>query len=675
MKKKIKKALALILALVMIASIVACGTGTEDDSSDPVNTPAPTDPSTPATPSPEHPADMTIEQRLALMNTATHSSEIPDWTGPQLTLRVWQGAGTGDPTRVLAGNDVISAEITRVTGITIDSSGSFDNAGMDQESVVAVRAATGDFPEIAYNVGTNTDLVRGDVLYDLTDLIPLYAPIAYERITTMAPNFWEQGHEFTGRHYQVRNSWWPQTQDEQRHISELLGVNNIEQDRLNRIQGAQDTMGWVSVLWVRDDVLKLVYPNAKSQDEIEAMFAAQGHFTREQVYDIPITSKDDFFDFLYKIRDAIDEHDINVGGRPVYPTYVNQGGDNWALGSFLIGVLNGLRDWNYFTEFDLTQRRIVIGYEQDFFRDDMRRIARFVRDGITPASNLIEDGDTFRNRLDNGEFVVTYSGDGMRPNPEALEAAGHDFKYRTLFLDIPQNTTRRVLGNFENGGHMGISIFKDKVAEEDVPQVLMWINFLMSASGMDLLSWGPESAGLWEWQADGSRKFTDPALEDALVYRTDASVIENYNLISHEGGFNRHFPGIYPGIMLGGVFSPRYQSNNMDDRNPNDWHTAFRTGIFDDPVYSRVPFSAGLDIWFFFHIPDVQRYWDVWGSGFEPLMTRSLAANSDEEFDRLFDNMLRFGRENGLDENAVDEINAFFQETFPETWEAMLQGN
>jgi len=89
MKKKIKATLALILALVMFASIVACGVKDGDDNDDPINTPAPQDPGTSATPTPE-PADMTIEQRLALMSTAQHSSEIPDWTGPQLTLRVWQ---------------------------------------------------------------------------------------------------------------------------------------------------------------------------------------------------------------------------------------------------------------------------------------------------------------------------------------------------------------------------------------------------------------------------------------------------------------------------------------------------------------------------------------------------------------------------------------------------------
>jgi len=675
MRKKVKIVFSLLLVLVMLTSIIACAANGETQQPDP--TPAPETGTGTATADPEPtdvPEELTIAQRLELMNTAVYSSELPDWTGPQLSLRAWHGHGLGDPTRIIASNDVISAEIARVTGVSIDFTNSFDNAGMDLESRIAVQVATGDFPEIGYNID-HRDLIRGDALYDLTDLIPVYAPIAYNRITAMAPGLWSRGFDHTGRHYIVRSSWWPQSVAEQVQVAELMGVDSDPDRIAATIQRPGDHMGWTSVFFIRDDILKMIYPEAKSQDELEAIFMQNGGFTRDQVYDVPIRSKDEFFDFMYRIREVLDENDVNVGGRPVYPTYVFQGGDNWWLCSFLIGQLNGLFEWNYYTQYDHTQGRIVMEFEQPFFRDDFRRLSAFVRDRITPASNLIEDGDTFRNRLDNGEFVLTYG--AMEPSRDSLQAAGHEFRYRRMFLDIPQDTNRRVIGRVENGGHLGVSIFTDSVAEEDVPQVLMWVNFLMSPAGMDLLNWGPEYAGLWEWQADGSRKFVDPALEDAILHSSDHPLVESFNLISTDGGYAKNFPGIYPGIMAGGVFGPRYQYvRDAAARSPDQMFDFFQTGYFHQTVRSRISFAGNTNFWnYTAAIPEMERWDTVRVTGFEAMLTRCLAASSDAEFERLFDEALRFSQENGMTQDTLDAINAYVQENFAEQWAGLQGGN
>ena len=48
--------------------------------------------------------------------------------------------------------------------------------------------------------------------------------------------------------------------------------------------------GWIFIL-IRDDLLKLVYPNPLTQKEIEDIYLQYGKFTREQVFDVPIKSR------------------------------------------------------------------------------------------------------------------------------------------------------------------------------------------------------------------------------------------------------------------------------------------------------------------------------------------------------------------------------------------------
>ena len=676
MPKKVRNVVVWLLLAVLAASTFACSA--KKPASETLATQAPTpakEETKTAAPAPteEPPAELTIEQRIALMGSATYTSEIPDWTGKQMKLQVWEGHGTGDATRVVSTNDVVSPEIQRITGISLDASRSFDNGGMDFPSKLAVLAATNDLPDIGYNV-KYLDLISEDKIYDLTDLIPVYAPHIYERIQSLGPVTYSHGFENSGRIYNLPCSYWPQNPEELNTLASLAGVT-LDPLRTSRVYGLGDTMDWTSVFYIRDDILKLIYPNAKSQDEIEAMYIANGAFTREQVYDVPIKSKDDFFDFLYELKRVIDENKINENGRPVYPTYVNMGGDNWWVCSFLIGQLNGLAAWNYFTYFDLATKHIETGFKQDFFIEDFRRCARLVRDGVAPESCLIDDNEVFQNKLNNGEYALTYG--RIVPNAEILSAAGKPYRYRKMYIDIPQALNRNVVTRGENPGSMDVAIFKDSVAEEDVPQILMWLDCLMTNAAMDLMTWGPESAGLWEYDGQGGRRFLDKDLEDCLVYGKVNGMNEKYNLACDIPGADHclNFPCIYPGVRTGYFYGPKYQYNNYQDRQADLANDKFSTGIFQVIHKSKLPISNAANIWMFFNaVPDMQRFWDVRGTGFEPMMTKCLAARNDAEFDAAYDAMVKFAADNGYTDESVAACEAFFKETYPDDWAGYLAG-
>jgi hypothetical protein len=113
-----------------------------------------------------------------LLDSVQDSSDLPTWTGKQQKLTVWMAHGTGTSERAKATNDVVAAEIKRVTGIEIDIENSFDNGGNNLETKLSMLAAANDWPSMVYIDDSTSlkQLAQNDKLYDLSSMMPQYAP-------------------------------------------------------------------------------------------------------------------------------------------------------------------------------------------------------------------------------------------------------------------------------------------------------------------------------------------------------------------------------------------------------------------------------------------------------------------------------------------------------------------
>lgn len=198
--------------------------------------------------------------------------------------------------------------------------------------------------------------------------------------------------------------------------------DDVDMDKYKYIAIPEERLGVNTQVYVRDDILKLAYPEAKTQDEIEELYLKNGEFTREELYDVPITSKEEAFEFFYKIKEVIDENNITENGKPVYATYAFSGQDNWALLAGLESGINGIPNVDYFTFFNVQTKKIDVLFKQDFFKEDMLRFNKFVRDGVASEASLIENNEIFTNKLNNGEYAISYA--WLIPDNAKLEAAG-----------------------------------------------------------------------------------------------------------------------------------------------------------------------------------------------------------------------------------------------------------
>lgn len=607
-----------------------------------------------------------------LYDTVSDSSELPDWEGDTLKLTYWYGHGMGDTIREKAENDVYWPEIKRIFGIEFDSENSFDNGGLDLESKMAMLASTNDWPSVGDSVlkPSTEDLITEDIIYDLTELIPEYAPHYWDMINKASPNRVKKGWNNTGKLYGLGYF-------DEKDLPTLQRLYpDMDLDKYSYIARQEEA---TIPLYVRDDILKLAYPEAKTQDEIEAMYVEKGEFTREEVYDVKLTTKEEVYDFFYNIDKVIKENNITEGGRPVSTTWVSMGGDNWPTHGLFTPALDGVynsKSGYYFANYNQQTGHIETTFSQDWFKDMLYKFNMMVRDGVASEESLIDNNEIFMNKLNNGEYAISFF--WLVPDEAKLKAAGKDYRYRKVYVDIPQDTTHYVNPATEGECFNKFVIFKDSVKEEDVPRILQMLDFMCSDVGQKLQVWGPKTAGLFTEDENGVRTYTDKELEACMVYGQANDADVKYNLSSgiNERYFPRQFPQIQVGIRCGGLNNPKYADYDMSagEREAGNYEQAFNISKYAPMQYSAPVTHSVFIADYATEIPEIQEFWDVRPTGFEPALLKVLAARSDEEFEQYFNDMVQYAADHGLNEETCAIWEEYIKTNYPDDWAALEKG-
>ena len=230
---------------------------------------------------------------MITVDTASDTSQLPTWTGKQLKLTYWLAHGTGEPKHPVSVKDVVSPELKRVTGVEMDKDNSYDNGGMDLSAKLNILVASGDYPDVAYNTDQQK-LSQNGKIYDLTKLLPKYAPHIWKTLSKSDPMLIKNGPLYDGKFWGI-----PVAGDYKRAADFQTG---FDPTRYRTISSEEDPMGSLGYITVRDDILKLAYPNAKTQDQIDALYVKNGKFTKSQVLDIPINTRQQAIDFFINLR-------------------------------------------------------------------------------------------------------------------------------------------------------------------------------------------------------------------------------------------------------------------------------------------------------------------------------------------------------------------------------------
>ena len=571
------------------------------------------------------------------------SSDLPDWEGNEMTITYWQAHGTSAETHKNSESDVVIPELERITGVKTNEDEVIDNAGKTFEVKLGSLIATKDYPSIVLNPVNLKQLVEADIVYDLTELGPKYAPTIFKNYPEEIFSYPKINGGEEGKIYALPFA---------------LGNGgiarfdpNIDKERYSSMWTPRAKSGYV---WVRDDILKMLYPEAKTQDEIEALYMANGKFTEEELYDVPINTYDDFMKMLYDIKGL----GIVEDGKPVNATFGFSGGDNWPLMSVLWNLLDGcyVDSNNMFTYWDRKSGRVELALKQDFFKESLQRWNKLVQEDVVPKTSLLDLKDMFEQKLNNGQYAVAYA--WLKPDEDVLKAANKPYRYRKVYLNIPANEERFLPLQAATYSFSNMAIFKNAVKEEELPQLLMWMDFQQSAVGSKLLSWGPKTAGLWE-EKDGKRVFKDNELANDMIDAKETALTIKYNLVNG-GNSNTLTPSrklVLPYTHSNfGMYHPKYTYDRP--RVVTMTNDYFNSSMVD----SIEPFSVIMpDIWAFGEtVPEAKKAYSA-RSAIEIQLTKVLAAENDADFEKVYNELITVLDRNGWNDEMLEAVNKEYQ--------------
>lgn len=581
----------------------------------------------------------TQEQYLGADSSDIPSTDLEPWE-----LTAWNANGTGGFGKTESSQDVVSAEIMRVTGLGIDPDTSFDNQGQSVAAALGTIVMGGGkyYPHIAYGTHEIAEIINAegsyDLVWDLTDYIEKYCPTIVRRM----PEYVWSTSQVTGGNTEGRIYGIPYNLGD-------VGLSTVDPaadpSKTVMFEYLQNYHGCV---YVREDILKDAYPSAHTTEELQALFEKQGRFTPEQLYDVPINSADDFFTFLYRIYDTIhatpSKYRVTYAGdaRWVTPILAQDGSDrdNWSPMAGLFPILLGANGYlnTMFSYWDAQEHTVKNMVLQDFFKDLMLRWNQTVREGkLMKVGNGDDPGfygynnpwSQIKAELNNGLYAVTYP--NALPDGNRVTVNGETIPYRKVYLNI------EMAPQFEFFAQSApvpssVVIFKKNVNEAQLIQILRWLDFQCSETADLLYGWGPRSAGLFT-EENGVRQFKDAQLADQMVYNTGSigGLVQQYNLANGtEGTPQPTFPFFYANASkthpkcvydissLGGMLDMYYSPAMVDEDN--------------DAQIANIARRADIYTWTESDLEGVTSVWAQRGT-VEKAITTVMLSKSDQAFE------------------------------------------
>ncbi len=476
-----------------------------------------------------------------LGDSKTDTSQLTSWAdlgqSRTMTLTAWNTDAKEAPLAVTATNDVVYPEIKRVTGVTMDTN-VWHNQGSDANTAFGKFSISG-YPDIAYGASW----VNTQACYDLTDLVKKYCPTIMSR---MPESVWNQSNINGGQAGKI--------------YAIPYGVNGVGlssvDDEAKSDSAFNRNLDYYPYVMVREDVLKEAYPQAKTTAEIEAQYKNVGTYDESWIFDVgaDINSAEDFrTEFLPKIYNAITTGGFTRStGERIDVMPAGNGVDTWDLMGLFIPQLLGATG-NYYntqhTYWDAEDQQMQNLMKQDFYQAELQEWVKLIGGNYVTKFGLNQTSGEVSTQYANGNFAIGY-GYNTRNSGGSFMLNGEKVNYRRVYLKIEKSEHFEFF-DVADAKVSGISIFKKNVREEDLPQILRWLDYQCSELCDKLVAWGPDGENaLFTEDANGVRTFKDAELRRQMVEaRVPAgSLVEKYNL--HNASVdpvNRAFTFFYQG--------------------------------------------------------------------------------------------------------------------------------
>lgn len=242
--------------------------------------------------------------------------------------------------------------------------------------------------------------------------------------------------------------------------------------------------------WVvmRDDILKQIYPDAKSEKELQDLYVEQGgKLTMDDfTSDIPIKNLDELYDYMAKVK----ELDIKVGDKTVIPGALvasseGTGSLRWSLQTAM-GI--GWR-WPLIWT-DPLEESFFLSTSDEYFKPYIQWWNKIYNDGLIDPEMFIMKNDQYAAKASNGEYAIfnTSIGGALQSARELGEERGYGWRPFPIFYPVDMSILNNTV-QYNSVRSQQIQI-NSKLQGEDLDAVLKWIDYFMTETADDINTWG-----------------------------------------------------------------------------------------------------------------------------------------------------------------------------------------
>ena len=281
---------------------------------------------------------------------------------------------------------------------------------------------------------------------------------------------------------------------------------------------------------------------------------------------------------------------------------------------------------NYITTWDTEKEEIVLPLLGDIVKDVALMQNRLVREKVFDPESLVMQKSQVKEKILNGEYAVAVLTSVGHPPAinEELAKNGKTFRYRPLYTNIaPVKGYGPVKTPTSWGSSVGIL---KSVSEEDLPQVLNWMNVQFTDEWEDVRYWGPKEAGLYKENPDGTREFLNDELNKKYI-RTEPTSLEEEDCYGLDGNAG----------LLSMSFMTLSKYRPKEFNNVKSYVLVPSAGGQlkpDSPLRCEVKEAPPYEVWSaeYANLETVSEFWSS-RSRWEDNFKMTLASQSDEEFE------------------------------------------
>ncbi|WP_372629667.1 hypothetical protein [Cohnella sp.] len=273
---------------------------------------------------------------------------------------------------------------------------------------------------------------------------------------------------------------------------------------------------------VREDVLRKAGYTFKSVGDLQQeLDGSPRRVTSEDLQIEPaIDTFEDFEALLYKIKDL----NLTANGKPVYPLYV-PGEYGPHILSVIYAPTSGF--WH-----DKDADRASAFLENPNVKEFYKVMNKWIKDGIIDKDFMIDKADQMQTKIAGGNAAVIITTSDINAARTAVKRSNPEDDFRPIPWPASRSGKTAYVDPSYPAGSANIMINKNF---NDIPRLLKYLDWFYSDEAMELGTWGPESAGLWEVK-DGKKVFKDNALWEAISTGTttaDGKGASYYGLLDY----------------------------------------------------------------------------------------------------------------------------------------------